>query len=47
MAHFEQVVVLRRKFFRLPYPAGSIVEVKALYTPAAMIEIEAIGSTVP
>ena len=43
MTHFDDVVVLRRKYFSQPYPADSIVEVKGLYTPEAMIEIEAIA----
>ena len=43
MAQFSHVVELRRKFFSAPYPADSIVEIKALYTPEAMIEIEAIA----
>ena len=44
MAHFEDVVALRRRFFSAPYPADTIAEIKALYDPAAMIEIEAIAS---
>lgn len=43
MSHFSKVVDLRRKFFTPPYPADSIVEVKALYSPEVMIEIEAIA----
>lgn len=43
MEHFADVVELRRAFFSAPYPADSIVEVRALYTPEAMIEIEAIA----
>ncbi|MES2950549.1 MAG: RidA family protein [Pseudomonadota bacterium] len=43
MAHFEDVVALRRRFFSAPYPADTIAEIKALYDPAAMIEIEAIA----
>lgn len=43
MADFDAVVQLRRKYFAQPYPADSIVEVKALYTPEARIEIEAIA----
>lgn len=41
MGQFSHVVDLRRKYFSAPYPADSIVEIKALYTPEAMIEIEA------
>jgi len=44
MANFNAVVDLRRRFFSAPYPADTIVEVKALYTPEAMIEIEAIAA---
>ena len=44
MGHFKEVVELRRKYFTEPYPADSIVEIKALYTPEAMIEIEAIAA---
>jgi 2-iminobutanoate/2-iminopropanoate deaminase len=43
MKNFEEVVELRRKYFSKPYPADSIVEVSSLYTPEAMIEIEAIA----
>ena len=45
MANFPDVVELRRKYFSAPYPADSILEVSALYHPDAMIEIEAIAST--
>lgn len=44
MAHFNEVVELRRKFFSAPYPADTIAEIKALYDPKAMIEIEAIAA---
>ena len=44
MRHFQDVVALRRRYFREPYPADTIAEVKALYDPAAMIEIEAIAA---
>ncbi|QBE63878.1 RidA family protein [Pseudoduganella lutea] len=44
MGHFQDVVELRRKFFSAPYPADTIAEIKALYDPAAMIEIEAIAA---
>lgn len=43
MGHFEDVVTLRREFFAAPYPADTIAEIRALYTPEAMIEIEAIA----
>jgi reactive intermediate/imine deaminase len=44
MGHFQDVVSLRRKFFSAPYPADTIAEIKALYDPRAMIEIEAIAA---
>ncbi|NWD84631.1 RidA family protein [Pseudomonas reactans] len=44
MGHFNEVVELRRTFFSAPYPADTIAEIKALYDPAAMIEIEAIAA---
>ena len=44
MSNFSEIVELRRKFFNAPYPANSIVEVSGLYTPEAVIEIEAIAT---
>ncbi len=44
MGDFSKVVDLRRKFFTSPYPADSIVEVRGLYSPEVMIEIEAIAA---
>ncbi|UGQ47172.1 RidA family protein [Massilia endophytica] len=44
MSHFPKIVELRRKWFRAPYPADTIVEVSGLYSPDAMIEIEAIAA---
>ena len=43
MSHFEKIVALRREWFSEPYPADTIVEVKALALPELMIEIEAIA----
>ena len=43
MSNFGEIVELRRKYFSKPYPADSIVEVSSLYTPEAMIEIEAVA----
>ena len=43
MSNFDQIVELRRKYFTPPYPADTIVEISGLYTPEAMIEIEAIA----
>jgi reactive intermediate/imine deaminase len=47
MGNFKEVVELRRKFFSEPYPADTIAEVKALYDPKVMIEIEAIAAIRP
>lgn len=44
MGSFQEVVELRRKFFSAPYPADTIAEIKALYDPKALIEIEAIAA---
>ena len=44
MSDFKEIVELRRRHFSEPYPADTIVEIKALYTPEAMIEIEAIAA---
>ncbi len=44
MSDFKEVVELRRQFFSEPYPADTIAEVKALYDPQVMIEIEAIAA---
>ena len=44
MGNFKEVVELRRKFFSEPYPADTIAEVKALYDPKVLIEIEAIAA---
>ena len=43
MKYFPNIVELRRKYFSMPYPADTIVEISALYAPEAMIEIEAIA----
>ena len=44
MGHFQDVVALRREFFSAPYPADTIAEIRALYDPEAMIEIEAVAA---
>lgn len=44
MGNFREVVELRRQFFSEPFPADTIAEVKALYDPEVMIEIEAIAA---
>lgn len=43
MSNFSKIVELRGKWFTPPYPADTIVEVSSLYSPEAMIEIEAIA----
>ena len=43
MARFDKIVELRGRWFTPPYPADTIVEVRSLYSPDAMIEIEAIA----
>jgi len=42
-ANFPKVVELRRRWFTRPYPADTIVEVRSLYRPEVMLEIEAIA----
>jgi reactive intermediate/imine deaminase len=44
-ANFPKVVELRRRWFAPPYPADTIVEVRSLYRPEVMLEIEAIAVT--
>lgn len=41
MRHFPRIVEMRRQHFTPPYPADTIVEVRALALPELMIEIEA------
>ena len=43
MSNFPKIVELRGRYFTPPYPADTIVEVTSLYTPEALIEIEAIA----
>jgi 2-iminobutanoate/2-iminopropanoate deaminase len=43
MTNFDSIVRLRSEWFTAPYPADTIVEVRSLYSPDAMIEIEAIA----
>jgi reactive intermediate/imine deaminase len=43
MSNFEKIVELRGRHFTAPYPADTIVEVSSLYSPDALIEIEAIA----
>ncbi len=43
MSNFPKVVDLRGRWFREPYPADTIVEVRSLALPELEIEIEAIA----
>lgn len=43
MANFPKVVQLRERFFSKPYPADTILEVRALAMPELEIEIEAVA----
>jgi len=43
MSNFAKIVELRGRYFTAPYPADTIVEVSSLYSPEALIEIEAIA----
>lgn len=43
MAHFPRIVELRAEHFSPPYPADTIVEVRALARPELLLEIEAIA----
>ena len=43
MGNFPKIVELRGRYFTAPYPADTIVEVSSLYSPDALIEIEAIA----
>lgn len=43
MGYFGRIVELRGQWFTVPYPADTIVEVRSLYSPDAMIEIEAVA----
>ena len=43
MGNFDKVVEQREKWFTPPYPADTIVEVRSLYSPEAVIEIEAVA----
>lgn len=43
MSNFDKIVQLRGRYFTPPYPADTIVEVSSLYSPEALLEIEAIA----
>lgn len=41
---FSFICQARKKYFTIPYPADTIVEVKSLYHPDVKVEIEAIAA---
>jgi len=43
MANFPKIVALRERYFSRPWPADTIVEVRALALPELEIEIEAVA----
>lgn len=43
MARFPEIVELRGRYFTPPYPADTIVEVRALALPELMIEIDVVA----
>lgn len=43
MAHFPKIVEARRRYFTAPWPADTIVEVRALALPELMVEIDVIA----
>ncbi|MDM7957561.1 RidA family protein [Blastomonas sp.] len=43
MANFPKIVEARRRYFTPPWPADTIVEVRALALPELMVEIDVIA----
>ena len=43
MEHFEQIHAVRRRYFRPPLPASTMVEVTKMVSPDYLIEINAIA----
>ncbi len=43
MGHYDGIHEVRRRFFREPYPASSMVEVSALIDPRLLVEVEAVA----
>ncbi len=43
MGHYDGIHGVRRRFFREPYPASSMVEVSALIDPRLLVEVEAVA----
>ncbi len=44
MGYFPQIVEARKRYFSAPYPADTIVEVKALAIPGLKVEIDVIAT---
>lgn len=44
MAYFPQIVEARKHYFSPPYPADTIIEVKALAIPGLIVEIDVIAT---
>lgn len=45
MVYYPQVLTMRERYFSPPYPADTIVEVRALALPECLLEIDAIAIT--
>jgi len=43
MARFPDIIEMRRRYFKPPYPADTIVEVASLALPELMIEVDVIA----
>lgn len=43
MGHYDKVHAVRRRHFKEPYPASSMVEVSALIDPRLLVEVEAVA----
>ena len=44
MGNFPQIVAARKRYFSAPWPADTIVEVRALALPGLMVEIDVIAA---
>ena len=44
MGNFPQIVEARKRYFSAPWPADTIVEVRALALPGLMVEIDVIAA---
>lgn len=42
-SHFPKLVELRRRWFKPPWPADTVIEANGLSVPGALIELEAIA----